>query len=108
MWTVCPGPRTPEVVGERDGHLVVLVLESGAVLPSTAPKPAFAHGTHKGCAGCHTPREGSGHPAAMSHPAHPISAHSAPRTLTHARAQPGLLYPQTLFMWHIYSKDWNN
>lgn len=28
--------------------------------------------------------------------------------LTHAWAQPGLLYPQTLFMWHIYSKDWNN
>lgn len=31
-----------------------------------------------------------------------------PYKLAHAWAQPGLLYPQTLFMWHIYSKDWNN
>lgn len=34
--------------------------------------------------------------------------HLPPYKLAHAWAQPGLLYPQTLFMWHIYSKDWNN
>lgn len=39
---------------------------------------------------------------------HPAQPPPSPHTLAHAGAQPGLLYPQTLFMWHIYSKDWNN
>lgn len=49
----------------------------------------------------------------MGHPLHiprqhtPASA-TPQYTFAHGWAQPGLLYPQTLFMWHIYSKDWNN
>lgn len=47
----------------------------------------------------------------MGHPLHIPRQHTLipPQyTLAHGWAQPGLLYPQTLFMWHIYSKDWNN
>lgn len=81
-------------------------LENGAVLPAagnldcpfTAKTRAF-YGEH----GCAIPQGApySTHPAGT-----PLRL--PPYKLAHAWAQPGLLYPQTLFMWHIYSKDWNN
>lgn len=51
------------------------------------------------------PRE---HPTPPAYPAKHFPASAPPDKLAHGWAQPGLLYPQTLFMWHIYSKDWNN
>lgn len=116
LWQSRPGAQAnPRWWGRLLGPPTIPMLESGAALPAagnldlpfTAKKFAFLGST--GMLGCHTPVRAAplvGHPA----PTHPggRSLPPPPHTLAHAWAQPGLLYPQTLFMWHIYSKDWNN
>lgn len=87
------------------------VLPTAGSLPFTAKKFAFLR--EHGQGGVPYPREHScagGAPCSQVPRQHtPVSAPPPPPyILAHAWAQPGLLYPQTLFMWHIYSKDWNN